>query len=131
MLIALSEEVSEGRVDPAVIAADLYSKLSEDPGWAKALELDLKADVLDRAAVLAHGQIVVTEINVGPQFDVRPLRDIEIPVHSVIVAIEHDDAILIARGDTVIGPGDRIVASSLIDDADELPVIFKAEGAEL
>ena len=97
---------------------------------AKALELDLKADVLDRAAVLAHGQIVVTEINVGPDFVARPLRDIEIPVHSVIVAVEHDDAVLIARGETVISFGDRIVASSLIDTAHELPLIFKAEGAD-
>jgi hypothetical protein len=35
MLIALTEEVSEGRVNPVIVADDLYSKLSEDPGWGR------------------------------------------------------------------------------------------------
>jgi trk system potassium uptake protein TrkA len=94
---------------------------------AKALELDLKADVLDRAAVLAHGQLVVSEINVGPGFETRPLRDIEVSADSVIVAVERDDDVHIARGDTIIGPGDRVVAASLIETADKLPGTFCAE----
>ena len=97
---------------------------------AKALELDLKSDLLERAAVLAHGRLVVSEITVGPDFDARLLRDIEVPVSTVIVAVENNDEVRIARGDTIIGPGDRIVASSLIDSADELPVVFRAESAE-
>ncbi len=97
---------------------------------AKALELDLKSDVLDKAAVLAHGKLVISEISVGPGFETRPLRDIRIPANSVIVAIERDDKVQIARGDTIIGPGDRVVASSLIDTADELPIAFCAERQE-
>lgn len=97
---------------------------------ARTLELDLKSDVLERAAVLAHGRLVVSEITVGQNFETRPLRDIEVPISSVIVAVERDDEVHIARGDTLIGPSDRVVASSLIDAADELPVIFAAEGAE-
>jgi trk system potassium uptake protein TrkA len=97
---------------------------------AKTLELDLKSDVLDRAAVLAHGRLVISEIRVGRNFEARPLRDIEVPASTVIVAVESDDDVHIARGDTMIGPRDWVVASSLIDTADELPVIFEAESAE-
>lgn len=97
---------------------------------AKTLELDLKSDVLERAAVLAHGRLVVSEIMVGPGFDARLLRDIAVPTSTVIVAVERDDEVHIARGDTMIGPGDTVVASSLIDAADKLPVIFNAESAE-
>jgi trk system potassium uptake protein TrkA len=97
---------------------------------AKALELDLKSDVLERAAVLAHGRLVVSEIHVGAGFERRPLRDIEIPADSVIIAVDSDDEVRIARGDTIIGPGDTVVASSLIDTADELPGAFCAEGAK-
>jgi trk system potassium uptake protein TrkA len=96
---------------------------------AKALELDLKSDVLDNAAVLAHGKLVVSEINVGPGFETSALRDIVIPAQSVIVAVERDDEVYIARGDTIIGPGDRVVAASVIDRAGELPGIFCAEGS--
>jgi trk system potassium uptake protein TrkA len=97
---------------------------------AKALELDLKSDALERAALLAHGQLVVSEIHVGAGFEMRPLRDIEIPADSVIVAVDRDAEVHIARGDTIIGPGDTVVASSLIDTADKLPGVFCAQGAE-
>ncbi len=96
---------------------------------ANVLELDLKSDALDSAAFLAHGKLVVSEINVGPGFETRPLREIAIPKDSVIVAIERGPEIVIPRGDTIIKPGDRVVASSLIDTADELPVVFCAKGA--
>jgi len=97
---------------------------------AKALALDLKSDILERAAVLAHGQLVVSEINVGPEFEARLLRSVDVPPESVIVAVERGDEVLIARGDTVINPGDRIIASSLIDAAGDLPVVFQARGVE-
>jgi Trk K+ transport system NAD-binding subunit len=71
----------------------------------------------------------VSEITVGSRFESRPLHAIVIHKDSVIVAIERGKKVIIARGNTVIEPGDRVVAASLLDTAGDLPAVFCAERA--
>jgi len=91
------------------------------------LERDLKVDVLEASVLLAHGKLSVTEFEVGPTFEEKALQDIDVPSFSVIVAVERGDVLIVPRGPTVIRPGDRIVATSLVDKASDLLVEFCAE----
>ncbi len=88
------------------------------------LERDLKVDVLEASVLLAHGKLSVTEFEVGPSFEEKPLQEIDVPPFSVIVAIERGDELIVPRGPTVIRPGDRIVATSRVDRAGDLFVEF-------
>ena len=91
------------------------------------LERDLKVDVLEASVLLAHGKLSVTEFEVGPTFEEKALQDIDVPSFSVIVAVERGDVLIVPRGPTVIRPGDRVVATSLVDKASDLLVEFCAE----
>ncbi len=84
------------------------------------LERDLKVDVLEASVLLAHGKLSVTEFEVGPSFEERALQDIDVPPFSVIVAVERAGELIVPRGPTMIHPGDRIVATSLVDKASDL-----------
>ncbi len=90
------------------------------------LERDLKVDALEASALLAHGKLTVTEFEVGPTFEASLLQDVDIPPSSVIVGVERGDELVVPRGPTMIQPGDRIVATSLIDKEGDLHDAFCA-----
>ncbi|GMR02708.1 MAG: NAD-binding protein [Acidimicrobiia bacterium] len=91
------------------------------------LERDLKVDALEASVLLAHGKLTVSEFEVGSAFEARPLQDVDIPPSSVIVAVERDDDLVVPRGPTMIRPGDRVVATSLVDKEGDLHSAFRAQ----
>jgi len=90
------------------------------------LERDLKVDALEASALLAHGKLTVSEFEVGSVFEARPLQDVDIPPSSVIVGVERGDDLVVPRGPTMIHPGDRVVATSLVDKEGDLHSAFCA-----
>ncbi len=91
------------------------------------LERDLKVDALEASVLLAHGKLAVTEFEVGSAFQACPLQDVDIPPSSVIVGVEHDGDLIVPRGPTMIRPGDRVVATSLVDKEGDLHSAFCAQ----
>jgi K+ transport systems, NAD-binding component len=67
---------------------------------------------LVRLFQLEGGQVRLVEVTLAENAPVagQPIRDLEVPRDATIVAIVRDDHVLFARGDTVLYPGDEVLA---------------------
>jgi trk system potassium uptake protein TrkA len=67
---------------------------------------------LVRQFQLEGGQVRLVEVTLAENAPVagQPIRDLEIPRDATLVAIVRDDHVLFARGDTMLYPGDEVLA---------------------
>ena len=67
---------------------------------------------LVRLFQLEGGQVRLVEVTLAEDAPVagQPIRDLQIPRDATLVAIVRDDHVLFARGDTVLYPGDEVLA---------------------
>ena len=67
---------------------------------------------LVRLFQLEGGQVRLVEVTLADNAPVagQPIRDLEVPRDATLVAIVRDDHVLFARGDTVLYPGDEVLA---------------------
>jgi len=77
-----------------------------------------RGDVQSRAMLGDHeGEIIEVELPKHPQnaelFTV-PLKDLEFPAGSLVGAVIRQDDVVIAGGDTVLQPGDRLMVITLV-----------------
>jgi trk system potassium uptake protein TrkA len=67
---------------------------------------------LVRLFQLEGGQVRLVEVTLAENAPVagQPIRDLQVPRDATLVAIVRDDHVLFARGDTVLYPGDEVLA---------------------
>jgi trk system potassium uptake protein len=67
---------------------------------------------LVRLFQLEGGQVRLVEVTLAEDAPVsgQPIRDLQVPRDATLVAIVRDDHVLFARGDTVLYPGDEVLA---------------------
>jgi len=86
------------------------------------LEQQISPDVMLPVGALARGNIEVIEVELGPRSPVihKRVRDVQLPPQTNIVYLVRDDQGVQVDGDTVLEPGDMLVALISRDRADEL-----------
>ncbi len=89
-------------IDIAVSSTQIITNLIE-------MEVDTEVRLV---ATLNKGEAGIIDLIAHPEFNPErlPLSKIELPRDCIIVAVVHDDQMLIPRGNTVIYPGDHITA---------------------
>ena len=67
---------------------------------------------------LNHGKTSIVEVTVkaGSKADNHPIKDLPIPVETVIIALQRNKKNIVARGNTVILAGDKLIAYTVTDD---------------
>ena len=67
---------------------------------------------LVRLFQLEGGQVRLVEVTLAENAPVagQPIRDLQVPRDATLVAIVRDDHVLFARGDTMLYPGDEVLA---------------------
>lgn len=108
---------------PVVAVTDLISQL---------ISREIDFFHLERIALLARGRISLIEVEVGPDVVPRRVVDLGLPAQSVIVAVtrERDGGeVLVPRGDTVIEPGDRVLAVTSVDHEPEVRAALRRPAA--
>jgi trk/ktr system potassium uptake protein len=80
---------------------------------------------LVRLLKLERGKVTLVEVVLGPDSSVagRPLYELRLPVDSAVVAIVREGHVVIPQPETVLTPGDEIMA---IASADAEPELLKA-----
>jgi trk system potassium uptake protein TrkA len=99
---------------PVVAVTDLISQL---------ISREIDFFHLERIALLARGRISLIEIEVGPEIPARRVVELGLPAQTVIVAVTREKnggEVLVPRGDTVIEPGDRVLAVTSVDHESEV-----------
>ena len=99
---------------PVVAVTDLISQL---------ISREIDFFHLERIALLARGRISLIEVEVGPDIPARKVVELGLPAQTVIVAVTREKdggEVLVPRGDTVIEPGDRVLAVTSVDHESEV-----------
>lgn len=108
---------------PVVAVTDLISQL---------ISREIDFFHLERIALLARGRISLIEVEVGSDLPPRKVVDLGLPAQSVIVAVtrERDGGeVLVPRGETVIEPGDRVLAVTSVDHEPEVRAALRRPAA--
>lgn len=97
---------------------------------------DLMADVISRelavpdvqrSDLFAGGKVEIFELDVPKAFGRSRIADLGLPPDSVVVTVGSGDGVSIARGDTVIEPGDRVVVAAKVDSTSQVRAAFGLE----
>ncbi len=87
---------------------------------------------LDRIALLGRGGVSLVEVEVHADAFPRLVHDLELPEQTVLVGVlrETDGSeLVVPTGDTVIGPGDRVLAVTAVEQEPEVRAALRQEGA--
>lgn len=86
---------------------------------------------LERIALLAGGRISLIEVEVGPQAEARRVSGLDLPEHTVLVAVTREGEagdVVIPRGDTEIRPGDRVLVVTSVEQESEVRAALRRPG---
>jgi trk system potassium uptake protein TrkA len=77
---------------------------------------------LVRLFQLEGGQVRLVEVTLAEDTPVsgQPIRDLQVPRDATLVAVVRDDHVLFARGDTVLYPGDEVLALVTTDSEESV-----------
>ena len=99
---------------PVVAVTDLISQLISR-------EIDFLH--LERIALLGRGRVSLIEVEVGPGIGHCRVADLGLPSQSVLVAVTREGEggeVVVPRGDTLIKPGDRVLAVTAVEQEPEV-----------
>jgi trk system potassium uptake protein TrkA len=94
---------------------------------AKVLTKEVEIAEIARSDLFAGGRVIVQEIDVPEDFTTRAVVDLSLPQDALLVTVVRGDDVSLARGDTVVQGGDRILAASTIDNAAAVVAAFEVE----
>jgi trk system potassium uptake protein TrkA len=77
---------------------------------------------LVRLFQLEGGQVRLVEVTLAENAPVagQPIRDLQVPRDATLVAIVRDDHVLFARGDTMLYPGDEVLALVTVESEESV-----------
>ncbi len=81
-------------------------------------EMDLGE--LVRVAILGRGEVSLLEVEIPTDRAPRRVSEVTLPESSVLVAIRRNGAVVVPGGATMIEPGDRVLAVTLVELEDEV-----------
>ena len=89
---------------------------------------------LERIALLGRGGVSLIEVEVHPDANERQVHDIELPEQTVLVGVLRSGdgtKLVVPTGDTIIGPGDRVLAVTPVHQEPEVrAVLCQAEAGD-
>jgi trk system potassium uptake protein TrkA len=109
---------------PVVAVTDLIVQLMSR-------EIDLLE--LDRVALLGRGGVSLIEVEVHPDASSKRVLDLELPEQTILVGVLRDlegARVVVPTGDTVIGPRDRVLAVTAVEQEPEVRSALRQERAE-
>jgi Trk K+ transport system NAD-binding subunit len=90
---------------------------------ARRVELQHRMDRL-RLGRVASAEFVELVVNHGGPVAGRPIRDLDLPRECVLVSVQRGRRLVLPHGDTVLQPGDRVVALVHRDCKEQLRQAF-------
>jgi len=108
---------------PVVAVTDLISQL---------ISREIDFFHLERIALLARGRISLIEVEVGSGIPARMVAELGLPPQTVLVAVTREGEkgeVLVPRGETVIKPGDRVLAVTSVDQESEVRAALRRPAA--
>lgn len=91
---------------------------------------ELAVSDLERVAVFGKGHLSLSEFDVPKDFDPITLKDLALPVPSVIAVVLRGDEAIVPERTTQITPGDRVVAITTVSLESELRAVFNVNGED-
>jgi trk system potassium uptake protein len=89
---------------------------------AKIIEEEVSFSDFVNLMSFKRGKLAIVRVDLPKDSPVvnKPLRDIKLPVNSVLVSILRGEEVIVPKGDTVFMPGDDIIALTLIGNEPQL-----------
>jgi trk system potassium uptake protein len=94
---------------------------------ADVISRELAVPELDRPDLFAGGKVEIFELDVPMAFGRARVADLGLPEDSVVITVGHGDEVVVARGDTVVAPGDRVVIAAKVESTSG---VYSAFGVE-
>jgi trk system potassium uptake protein TrkA len=79
------------------------------------IEREVVAAQLERLTLLGGGNLSLIEVEVPAGMSDRMVRDLSLPVGTLLVTLIDGGEVLVPGGETVIHPGNRVVAVTTLD----------------
>jgi trk system potassium uptake protein TrkA len=81
---------------------------------ARVISREVSLPDLGRIAVIGNAELSLCEIEVGAGVPDVPLSELQLPESSLLVTVERDGSAWVPGRDTVLKPGDRVTAVTLL-----------------
>jgi trk system potassium uptake protein len=87
---------------------------------AQVISREVDVTDLERVALIGRGELSVIEVPLPDNHPIVRVGEVSLPESSLIVAVERPGEVIVPSGDTEMGPGDRVLAVSLVHLEDEV-----------
>jgi len=104
---------------PVVAVTDLMGQV---------ISREVETEDLQRIALLGRGRISLIEVEIPRGTEERRVFDLPLPPETLIVSVTRAGSVEIAHGDTVIGPGNRVVAVTGVDQETDVRAVLCPPG---
>ncbi len=91
---------------------------------------ELAVSDLERVAVFGKGSLSLSEFDIPDDYTPTPLKNLELPVPSVIAVVLRGDDAIVPDANTTLAPGDRVVAITPVALESALREVFNVNGDE-
>jgi len=108
---------------PVVAVTDLIVQL---------ISREIRFIELDRIALLGRGGVSLIEVEVHLEAQARRVQDLQLPEQTVLVGVLRGvdgSKLVVPTGDTVIGPGDRVLAVTAVEQEPAVRAAFRQTDA--
>ncbi len=92
---------------------------------AEVISREVAVPDLERLDLFAGGKVEILELEVPAAFGAAAIVDLTLPEQSIVVTVGRGDEVTVARGNTVVRPGDRIVVAAMVDTTGD---VYRAFG---
>lgn len=82
---------------------------------------------LTRIGLFAKGKVEVLELEIPASFESRTVGEVNLPDDALVVTLVRHEEVQVARGETALRPGDRIIVAAGLDSA---PAVYSAFGMD-
>jgi len=94
----------------------------------KVISREVAVPDLQSHELFAGGRVEVIELEIPEGFEDRKVTDLEIPSDSVLVMVTRGERSVFPRGDTVVRPGDHVLAACRVEEVPALKAAFDLAG---
>ncbi len=84
---------------------------------AKVISAEVEVDVREavRVALIGRGQVSLLELEIPPHVEPRKVIDLDLPHPTILVTVIRSDDVLVPGAETMIEPGDRVLAVTNVE----------------
>jgi trk system potassium uptake protein TrkA len=96
---------------------------------AQVLSKEVAVPDLATSDLFARGRVAVQEFDVPDSFEERTVAELALPADALIVTRVRGDEVSVAKGNSVIKPGDRLLLASTTEAMADVARILGIEGS--